>query len=441
MPGPRGDLVHDVDALAAGLGLAAGQRATDAMAAHGDLRVAYADPAFEARALARLAAWSRRWSPLTRPDGVDGIALDVTGCTHLFGGEAALLDAMRARLTAMGLTAHLACAPNHAAAHALARHAAAERPVTMGEAGLAAGLAPLPVAALRVDPASVTLLRRLGLKTIGQVERVPRAALKKRFGANRRRRDPRDDTHDDYLGRSLGTSADVLARLDEAHGRLDIPLDPDRPVAPPRVVRGLAEPILEVAAVLACARPMIERLMAMLEARGQGARRLRLEAFRTDGGRASTVLALSRATRDAGHVVRLLVDRLDDWRAEFGFDALAVEALDVAPMAPVQDDGLEGARRTDPHALIDRLRTRLGKGAVLRAELRESHVPERAEAWLEIGGRPGGRSQREPERRRGGPPCQPTRRRAPSVCSTRPRRWACSTPCPRGRRRASPGAM
>lgn len=371
-----------MNAVAAGFGLAPGQRATDAMAGHGDLVARYADPAWEARALASLAAWCRRWSPSTRADGTDGVALDVTGCAHLFGGEAALLDAMAARLDAMGLTASLAVAPNHAAAHALARYDAKPgRPACVAE-DLAARIGPLPVAALRIDPASITLLRRLGLKTIADVDRMPRATLKKRFGAGRKHRDPRDDTYDDYLGRSTGTSADVLVRLDEMMGRVHVPLDPGRPVDPARIVRGLAEPVLEVEAMLACLRPMIVDVVALLEKRDEGVLALGLEAFRVDGGRVSTVLRLSRATRRTDRMMRLLIDRLDGWHAEFGFDALAVEATETAALPPQQTDHMTARREADMHALVDRLRTRLGHDAVLQPVSRQSHVPERAQVWI-----------------------------------------------------------
>ena len=381
MPTLRGDVIHDVNAVARGHGLVPGGRATDAAAAHRDLHVAYADPAREAAGLERLAAWARRWSPATRADGVDGIALDITGCAHLFGGEAAMLDEMAARLGSMDLSVRLAAAPNHAAAHALSRFAVGERPLAVDGNALAEALSPLPVTALRIDAASVTLLRRLGLRTIGDVDRVPRPTLKKRFGSALRRRDPRDDTYEDYLGRSLGASADVLARLDEAMGRVGVPLDPGREVEPPRVVRGLPEPVGDVDVVLGCFRPLVAELMGGLARRDEGVVALGLEAFRVDGGRASSVLRLSRATRETERLMRLLVDRLEGWRAPFGFDALAVEALETAPLPPQQDEEPAGPREGDLHALVDRLRTRLGDTAVTRPCRRESHVPERADTW------------------------------------------------------------
>ena len=371
VPTARGDTIHDVNATARRLGLAPGQRATDAAAAHHDMAVAYGDPKAEAEALDRLVRWARRWTPFTRRDGVDGIALDATGCEHLFGGPSGLVSDVRERLERLDLTVRVASASNHAAAHALSRFGSEK-----------AQLRDLPVEALRIDPASVTLLRRLGLKTIGDLDCTPRPALKKRFGSRRRHRDPRDETWDDYLGRSIGATADVLARLDEAMDRAFVPFGPERDAEPLRIAKGLVEPVLDTDVILASTRPLLDELMARLARRDVGVLALALEAFRVDGGRAATLLRLSRPSRETSHLMRLLVDRLDGWHAEFGFDALAVEAVETAVLPPAQVETSASRRDPDLHALVDRLRARLGERSVRRAALRRSHVPERAQVWI-----------------------------------------------------------
>ncbi len=385
VPGPHGELLHAVNAAAAANGLMPGLRAADVAAAHPELRTAPADPAFEARALKRLSTWARRWSPLTRPDGPDGLALDITGCAHLFGGEAALLEGMSSRFAAQGLTVHLACAPCHAAAHALARLSGEDRCIVAPEM-LAERIASLPIAALGLDAAAATLLNRLGLKTVGQMEQMPRAALKRRFGKGgfgkgRTHRDPRDDTWETFVVRLAGDASDVLTRLDGIHGRIAVPLDPDQAVPRPRIVAGLPEPIFEAETVLANARLLIDRLMGVLETRGEGVRALLVEAFRTDGGRSTAQFRLARPVRDTDHLIRLLAERLADWRAEYGFDALAVEAVATAPLSGVQADGFEEETGSEVSGLIDRLSVRLGANAVTRPVPRESHRPERAELW------------------------------------------------------------
>ena len=67
-------------------------RSPQAQAMVPGLEVAEADPAGDAAALADLAAWCLRYSPLTAPDPPDGVWIDATGCTELHGGEQGMLD-------------------------------------------------------------------------------------------------------------------------------------------------------------------------------------------------------------------------------------------------------------------------------------------------------------------------------------------------------------
>ena len=138
--------------------------------------------------------------------------MDISGLAHLFGGEAALVEDVRKRFAGLGLSSRVAVAQTPGAAWALchfcpsplageggARRAAVGgrggdgpasplSPRAFGESpspsrgeGLAALLAPLPVAALRLSPHAVRTLERLGLKTIGALVGVPRRSLARRF--------------------------------------------------------------------------------------------------------------------------------------------------------------------------------------------------------------------------------------------------------------------
>ena len=72
-----------------------------------------------AEALVRLALWCQQFSPLTAVDPPDGVLIDISGCAHLFGGEAGL----KARLARRLPGARLAIADTAAAAWGLARFA------------------------------------------------------------------------------------------------------------------------------------------------------------------------------------------------------------------------------------------------------------------------------------------------------------------------------
>jgi len=77
----------------------------EARAMYPMLEVAEEDPAADRRLLEAIADWCDRYTPLVAFDGKDGLFLDISGCTHLFGGEKALLRDVLSRLFHMGFDA------------------------------------------------------------------------------------------------------------------------------------------------------------------------------------------------------------------------------------------------------------------------------------------------------------------------------------------------
>ena len=65
--------------------------------------------------------------------GGDGLALDATGCAHLFGGEEAMVRAVAEELSRLGYAASAALADTRGAAWALARYGAAPAAVARGK--------------------------------------------------------------------------------------------------------------------------------------------------------------------------------------------------------------------------------------------------------------------------------------------------------------------
>ncbi len=175
-----GSTLTAVNARALKEGLAPGLGLADARAICPRLLTAQAAPDKDADALLALARWSSRYSPTLNTDGDDGLWLDITGVSHLFGGESALLADLEKRLARAGLTVRLGAAETLGGAHALARFARAS-PCIAPAGTLRATLASFPIEALRLQPETAHLLRRLGLKRVGQLIEVPRASLERRF--------------------------------------------------------------------------------------------------------------------------------------------------------------------------------------------------------------------------------------------------------------------
>jgi protein ImuB len=297
--------------------------------------------------------------PWDAASGADGLFLDITGCAHLFGGEARLLADLDRRLTAFGLVARLAIADTAGAAWAMARYGR-ERLSIVPPGAEADALRALPLAGLRLSSETLSLLKRLGFRSIGQVLNKPRAPFAARF-------------------------EELLLRLDQALGCVPEPFTPI--VAPPayRVQAAFLEPITASAHVLEAAIRLLDQLAVQLAHDAVGARVLRLLLFRVDGEVQSLDLGLAAPSRDAAHIARLIALRLDgladDLDADFGFEAAAVHVLTAEPLAERQGDLTMDEAAPPPDALpqlIDRLRQRLGQRAVYALQPYQSHLPERA---------------------------------------------------------------
>ena len=347
----HGQLVHVSTAAA---GVRRGTRLTDARALDPGLAAVAADVAGDAELLGRLARWASRWSPLVEIDGEDGLRMDVSGVAHLFGGEDGLVADIEARFAGLGLSIRVAIAGTAGAAWALARFPSPAR-----EEGQDV-LAPLPVAALRLAPAVVHTLNRLGLKTIGALAGVPRRSLARRF-------------REAYK---------VLDALDRALGRTPEPLTATPFEPPPRGLLRLKEPVVHPEAAAQALALLVPGLVEQLAARTLGARRLHLAGYRVDGSIAEAGVATAIPSRDPAHLLRLLADKAAALDPGFGFDGFALEASWTEALGAAQDSLVEEpSGEADVARLVDRLSVKLGPDKVRRPVAVESYLPERASGW------------------------------------------------------------
>src|SRR4051812_18530505 len=180
-------VITAVDGAARRLGLGAGMTVARAQALVPNLHVVEADPETDRTSLDRLAAWALRYSPIVAPDLPDGLLIDVTGSSHLFGGEDALLSELVGKLHAAAMNVRAAMADTIGAAHALARFGR-KAVSNVAPRSLNAALHALPIAALRLPADLVASLNRLGFERIGDLERAARAPLTLRFGPELGRR-------------------------------------------------------------------------------------------------------------------------------------------------------------------------------------------------------------------------------------------------------------
>ena len=336
-------------------GLTPGQSLSDARALAPSLEVAAENPAADEALLTTIAAWCDRYTPLIAPDLTGGLFLDITGCTHLFGGERALRDDLTRRLARQGLAARTAIADTPGAAWALSHHARQKTIAAPGKQHDA--IAPLPLAALRIDAETVDGLARMGLRTVACIARLPRAPLTARFGPG------------------------LLTRLDQALGRLDETISPLLPVPELSSEKRFAEPIALQDDIERTITSLAGNLAPLLERRGLGARTLVLKLFRVDGARSHLQVRTAAPLRDPTRITALFRERLaalaSDFDAGFGFDITRLDVTRAEPLAATQADLIDGAAPDDAvTALIDRLGARLGTDRIRAFAYNDSHIPE-----------------------------------------------------------------
>ncbi|WYK05649.1 DNA polymerase Y family protein [Cereibacter sphaeroides f. sp. denitrificans] len=392
-----------VSAEAEALGLGPGQGLRDATAICPHLMTASEDPASEAAFLAALRRWAGKFSPWVAEEPPAGLMINLTGCAHLFGGEEEVLGVVEADCAGLGLTVRAAVADTPGAAWALARHAgramqgnrsgdaieqeahatrsrASRRrtfaPPTGGPLGLIsapgqlrAALEPLPVAALRLSEGTAQSLARLGLRRVGDLLDLPRASLARRFGQ------------------------EVIRRIDQALGLEPEPVSPAGAPLHFAVRLTLPDPIGLREDVEAGLDRLLTPLCDRLKEKGRGARRVRLQAFRSDGQVPAVEVGLAQATCAPERIRPLLALKLDQIDAGFGIDMLRLSAVETELLTGVSGKGRGPAGRP-AEALADvvgRLGARLGPESVTRLHPAESHVPAKtalvlAAAWSEAAG-------------------------------------------------------
>src|SRR5258708_4677977 len=114
--------IFALDDAAAALGLDIGLPLANARAICPQLKVYDADEAADANALNAIASWCDRFTPLVALDSPHGLYLDITGCVHLFGGEAAMMRPLCHVLTAQGFAVSAAIAGTSICARTVTRH-------------------------------------------------------------------------------------------------------------------------------------------------------------------------------------------------------------------------------------------------------------------------------------------------------------------------------
>ncbi len=319
-------------------------------------------------ALQALAVWALQFTPRVAI-AEEAVLLEVAASLRLFGGPAALRERLWPGAQELGATA-LAWAPNALAALALAR-AGVEGAAVEGclRTPLATLLDPLPLGVLSALRPHGKVLSHIGCRTLGDVRRLPRGGLARRFDAA------------------------LLRALDQAYGHA--PQTHHWVTLPERFEARLELPhrVDDAAALVFGARRLLLQLAAWLAARQQGTTAFTLhwahDAMRSRGAGEGGQLTVRTAepTRAVEHLSRLLAEHLAHVTLAAPVGDLRLTADEVRSLPQLSTSWLPDAvEGQEPLAhVLERLSVRLGADRVLRPLLCADHRPEYANRWQPVG--------------------------------------------------------
>ncbi|WP_426702600.1 Y-family DNA polymerase [Rhodanobacter sp. Col0626] len=287
------------------------------------------------------------------------IVLEVSGSLGLFGPWPQIEARLRADFAALGFRHRIAIAPTPHAAHVLAG-------IEDGQAVLLPGqwrqaLQNVPIRKSRLPSAALDALPAMGIRTLGQLLRLPRDGLRRRFGN------------------------ELLQAIDRLLGDIPAGLDSYRPpdVFDQRIE--LTHEVENIAALVFPLRRMTGDLAAYLAGRDGGVQRFMLH-LEHRGGRVTEVpVGLLSPERDAGMLFELARGRLEQRQLPEPVLAMRLVARELPVFVPAGRDLFDErpAHALPFEQLRERLRAKLGDKAVYRLGSTTDPRPERAQAVAE----------------------------------------------------------
>jgi protein ImuB len=348
-------VISATNAIAQAQGIDIGMVVADARVIIPTLKVLDDNTGVSNKLLHNLAEWCIRYTPSVAIDLPDGLILDVTGCAHLWGSETEYLKSITSRLKDLGYYTRAAIADTIGAAWAVARFGQDSPIVEKGKQS--ATLLSLPPAALRLEEDIVERLHKLGLRRIRDFIRMPRSALRRRFGKQ------------------------FLTKLDFALGNEEEIVHPIHPFEPYQERLPSLEPIITRTGIEIALQRLLESLCYRLQKEGKGIRIAVFKCYRIDGKIEKIEISTNRPSHNINHLAKLFEINISTIEPALGIEVFILEAPKVEDVAPLQEkfwEGTSGLDNVKLSELLDRLSGKIGANHIHRYLPAEHYWPERS---------------------------------------------------------------
>lgn len=304
--------------------------------------------------LTALAEWCIRYTPFISIDLPDVLILDISGCTHLWGGEENYLNDIHKKFKAFGYTIRSAIADTIGTAWAVSRFGKSGSIIETGKESEV--LSSLPAAALRLEPVILDKLDKLGLKTIGSFMTMPNTALRRRFGKS------------------------LLQRLAQALGEEMEITDPVLPVTPYQERLPSMDPIRTAEGIEIAIKTLLQMLCERLQHESKGLRKCELTCYRIDGLIEKIEIGTSKPSRNTLHLYKLFENKISQIEPDLGIELFVMDAPVIEELQSSQDAlwTVSGKDESVIAELLDRLAGKTGVQSIHRYLPAEHYWPERS---------------------------------------------------------------
>ena len=305
-----------------------------------------------------LTLWALQFSSSVVPEPPDTLLVEIQGSLTLFGGLKALLETIGQQLREQQLTVLPGIAPTPGAATLFTR--AGIRKTIRSKQALAEALAGINVAHLPLDDFTLKGLRQSGIHTLGELQRIPPAALTRRFSHH---------------------CTELLYKLD---GRLPDPKTPYRTTETFSQAIDLPLETLDTSALGFALKRMLGSLGGFLKARDLGIRHLDVHLYHHRLPPHIVALKFLDATADMHHLLRVATERLGNLTLQAPVTRLGLTSIELAPLDREKRDlfNKSQSQTQSVEQVLDKLVARLGKQAIYNALPENDHRPEKA--WLSV---------------------------------------------------------
>jgi protein ImuB len=353
--------VYAINKKARSNGINIGMTLASAKVLQHDLVALPRDTKKETQSLKRIANALLQFTPsVSIVEDIDraSIVADISASLTLFGGIDAILQRIQAGVRRMNYVARFGIAPNPLAASLFARAARNAEVALRCDSNdqLATQLSAISVQHFAWPEKTQTALHTLGLATVGDVLRQPRAGLQKRFG----------NAFILDLDRALGQASDAREYF-----------------RPPDTFASTIDFLFEIKdsdQLLIPIHELLIELEGFLCARGAGVTDIHLE-LKQGRHRSQRFDFHTRApVRNADHWLRLVSDRIETHELDDPVVEVSLFADRISTLIEENKSLLpqEKGTSSDWHTLLDRIASKLGEKSVYRIAVHDEHRPELA---------------------------------------------------------------